>query len=189
MKINSNFNNKENSISAILIILTIIILYYHFILSHQVTQIQNTNNKIFVTNREIQELEIQKADLTNLKNEINTIENSNRIVEERIPYRLRIADLILQIDEAIKMSHMKLLHISYEKPLKTDEYYTVSIHLQLEGTYEDSIGFLRELDNCKRFFDIGKFEILDQKIANEVLAHSSTKNINITLRTYSMTNQ
>jgi Tfp pilus assembly protein PilO len=151
-------SKREVLLVSILAAAVLIYLYMSYLLFPSYTRVAKLNTELILkkqiaTDRNDAQKRLESMDSFLAKSKARLEE-----MEKKIPYNVRLPELIVSIDSKISSLGMGIQSISIGEPdTANKEYDIIPINVSMEGKYDNIIAFINYIENNDRKFIIDNF--------------------------------
>ena len=172
-------NRREKKLLLILVLFLLIISSYIFIIEPQRQRINELNSQIISNEKRIDEIIKAKNNIIELEEEYEFL---NYQVQEHLRGyfgMIEQEDIIIVFDNLLSKSRADVNAISFsefqEEILNSLTYYSMNIHLPINGTYREVRELLTSIENYKdriiiRSLNLNSFDNLNNNVVSAELS-------------------
>lgn len=171
-------SKRERLLVLILAAAVLIYLYMSYLLFPSYTRVSKLNTELILKQQIAKDTKDEQMRLENMDSILAKSKARLDEMEKKIPYNIRLPELIVNIDSSIAGFGMNMKSISVGKPdTANKDYDIITITVSLEGKYDNILAFIDYIENNDRKFIIDNFLLAPE---------SRTKAIpfDITMRTF-----
>ncbi|HYF82822.1 MAG TPA: type 4a pilus biogenesis protein PilO [Clostridia bacterium] len=149
---------REVLLVSLLAVAVLIYIYMSYLLFPSYTRLAKLNTELILKKQIAIDSDNAKKRLENLDSLLAKSKIRLENMEKKIPYNVRLPELVVNIDSKIASLDMDIQTISIGKPdTANKEYDIIPINVSMEGKYDNIIKFINYIEDNDRKFIIDNF--------------------------------
>lgn len=153
-------SKREVLLVSILALAVLIYLYISYLIFPSYTQIAKLNTELILKKQIATDRNDAQKRLEDLDSYMTKSKERLENMEKKIPYNVRLPELIVSIDSNISNLDMDIQSISIGEPdTANKDYDIIPVNISMEGKYDNIIGFINYIENNDRKFIIDSFTL------------------------------
>jgi Tfp pilus assembly protein PilO len=151
---------REVLLISILAVAIVIYVYLSYFIFPGYTRIAQLDTELMLIKRVAADRDEALRLLENLDSHLVESKAQLEKLEKKIPYHVRLPELVVSIDSKISSLDMDIQSIYIGEPdTANKEYDIVPINVSMEGKYDNIIGFIKYIEDNERKFIIDSFTL------------------------------
>jgi Tfp pilus assembly protein PilO len=152
-----NTKNQMIIIGAALVLM--VVLFYFFAWTPQLTQLEDLDNQAKAEQGKIEAAKAKIAMLSEVKKNAANAEVELIKIQNKMPADAKLPSLVVELQNMANDAGVKLVSIKPSEPKAMGDYSSIDMNLSVVGSYVSLVDFLRRVEKSTRSMSVATIDI------------------------------